>query len=244
MTFAADLLAGREALVTGGTSGIGAAIAAGLAACGARVLVTGRQASSVAGFRAAAPGRIRAEQLDVTDEAAIRRLVGGLARLDIVVNSAGLIHREREYEPPRFAEVLDVNLTGSLRVAEAARPLLARQGGAIVNIASMLSFVGGPHAPGYSAAKGGVVQLTKSLAVRYATQGIRVNAIAPGWIETKFTRAVRDDAARYEAIRARTPMGRWGQPEDVAGAAVFLCSPAAAFVTGVTLPVDGGYLAA
>jgi NAD(P)-dependent dehydrogenase (short-subunit alcohol dehydrogenase family) len=242
MTFAADLLAGRYALVTGGTSGIGAAIGAALAGCGAQVLVTGRQPSSVREFKAT--GRVRAEQLDVTDQAAIERLMGSFSRLDIVVNSAGLIHRELEYDPARFAEVLDVNLTGSLRMAEAARPLLAKQGGAIVNIASMLSFIGGAHAPGYAAAKGGVVQLTKSLAIRYAGQDIRVNAIAPGWIETKFTRAVRADAARDAAIRARTPMGRWGQPQDVAGAAVFLCSPAAAFITGVTLPVDGGYLAA
>jgi NAD(P)-dependent dehydrogenase (short-subunit alcohol dehydrogenase family) len=242
MTFAADLLAGRYALVTGGTSGIGAAIGAALAGCGAQVLVTGRQPSSVREFKAT--GRVRAEQLDVTDQAAIERLMGSFSRLDIVVNSAGLIHRELEYEPARFAEVLDVNLTGCLRMAEAARPLLAKQGGAIVNIASMLSFIGGAHAPGYAAAKGGVVQLTKSLAIRYAGQDIRVNAIAPGWIETKFTRAVRADAARDAAIRARTPMGRWGQPQDVAGAAVFLCSPAAAFITGVTLPVDGGYLAA
>jgi len=243
MSFTADLLAGRQALVTGGTSGIGAAIAAALAACGAQVVVTGRQAYSVADYNGGPPERCRAEPLDVTDAAAVTRLLGHFARLDIVVNSAGIIHREAEYDPVRFAEVLDVNLTGSLRVAESARPLLGRQGGAIINIASVLSFAGGPLAPGYSAAKGGVVQLTKSLAIRYAAQGIRVNAIAPGWIETKFTRAVRDDKARCEAIRTRTPMGRWGRPEDVAGAAVFLCSPAAAFVTGATLPVDGGYLA-
>ncbi len=244
MSFAADLLADRHALVTGGTSGIGAAIAAAFAACGAQVVVTGRQAFSVADYNGAAPERCRAEPLDVTDGAAVLRLLERFTRLDIVVNSAGMIHREAEYDPASFAQVLDVNLTGSLRVAEAARPLLQRQGGSIVNIASVLGFHGGPHAPGYAASKGGIVQLTKSLAIRYAAQSIRVNAIAPGWIETKLTRAVRNDAARYEAILARTPMGRWGRAEDVAGAAVFLCSPAAAFITGVTLPVDGGYLAA
>jgi NAD(P)-dependent dehydrogenase (short-subunit alcohol dehydrogenase family) len=243
LVFSPDLFAGRQVLVTGGTSGIGAAIGAAFAGCGADVVVTGRQAASVAGYNAGAPPRCRAEALDVTDTTSIARLLAGIERLDIVVNSAGLIYRREEFDPARFAEVLDVNLTGSLRIAEAARPLLARQGGAIVNIASVLSFVGGAHAPGYAASKGGVVQLTKSLALAYAVQGIRVNAIAPGWVETKFTNAVLADAARTAAIVARTPLGRWAQPEDIAGAAVFLCSPAAAFITGAVLPVDGGYLA-
>ena len=242
MTFQSDLFAGRSALVTGGTSGIGAAIAAALAACGASVTVSGRQAASVAQFNAQRLPNQNAVQLDVTDNAAIKALISGFERLDIVVNSAGLVLRQREYEPDAFAEVVDVNLNGSMRVAEAARPLLARQGGSIVNIASMLSFFGGAHAPAYSASKGGVVQLTKSLAIRYAPHNIRVNAIAPGWIVTKLTQAVQDDKARNESIMRRTPMGRWGKPDDIGGAAVFLCSPAAAFITGVTLPVDGGYL--
>jgi NAD(P)-dependent dehydrogenase (short-subunit alcohol dehydrogenase family) len=242
MTFQSDLFAGRSALVTGGTSGIGAAIAAALAACGANVTVSGRQAASVAQFNDRHLPNQHAVQLDVTDNAAIKALISGFERLDIVVNSAGLVLRQREYEPDAFAEVVDVNLNGSMRVAEAARPLLAKQGGSIVNIASMLSFFGGAHAPAYSASKGGVVQLTKSLAIRYAPQNIRVNAIAPGWIVTKLTQAVQDDKARNESIMRRTPMGRWGMPDDIGGAAVFLCSPAAAFITGVTLPVDGGYL--
>lgn len=243
MTFHSDLFAGRSALVTGGTSGIGAAIAAALAACGAIVTVSGRQAASVAQFNAQRLPNQNAVQLDVADNAAIKALISGFERLDIVVNSAGIVLRQREYEPDAFAEVVDVNLNGSMRVAEAARPLLAKQGGSIVNIASMLSFFGGAHAPAYSASKGGVVQLTKSLAIRYAPQNIRVNAIAPGWIVTKFTQAVQDDKARHDSIVRRTPMGRWGKPDDIGGAAVFLCSPAAAFITGVTLPVDGGYLA-
>lgn len=242
MTFQSDLFAGRSALVTGGTSGIGAAIAAALAACGAHVTVTGRQDASVTQFNDRRLANQNAVQLDVTDNAAIKALISGFERLDIVVNSAGLVLRQREYEPGAFAEVVDVNLNGSMRVAEAARPLLAKQGGSIVNIASMLSFFGGAHAPAYSASKGGVVQLTKSLAIRYARENIRVNAIAPGWIVTKLTQAVLDDKARNESIIRRTPMGRWGKPDDIGGAAVFLCSPAAAFITGVTLPVDGGYL--
>ena len=242
MTFQSDLFAGRGALVTGGTSGIGAAIAAALAACGAIVTVSGRQAASVTQFNAQRLPNQNAVQLDVTDNAAIKALISGFERLDIVVNSAGLVLRQREYEPDAFAQVVDVNLNGSMRVAEAARPLLAKQGGSIVNIASMLSFFGGAHAPAYSASKGGVVQLTKSLAIRYAPENIRVNAIAPGWIITKLTQAVLEDKARSDSIVRRTPMGRWGKPEEIGGAAVFLCSPAAAFITGVTLPVDGGYL--
>lgn len=241
MVFAADLFAGRHALVTGGTSGIGEAIARALAAYGATVTVTGRQSKSVEQWKNT--DKMKAVVLDVRDDSAIGNLIATFARLDIVVNSAGLVERAQEYEPDSFARVVDVNLNGSMRVAVAAHELLARQGGSIVNIASMLSFFGGAHAPAYSASKGGVVQLTKSLAIRYAPDGIRVNAIAPGWIATKFNQVVQDDAERYANIKARTPMARWGRPDDIAGAALFLCSDAAAFITGVTLPVDGGYLA-
>ena len=140
--------------------------------------------------------------------------------------------------------VLDVNLHGAMRGAAAARPILTRGVGTILNIASMLSFFGGALVPGYSASKGGIAQLTKSLALAYAAEGLRVNALAPGWIATPLTQALREDPARSEAILSRTALRRWGEPQDIAGAAVFLASPLAAFITGVVLPVDGGYLVA
>jgi NAD(P)-dependent dehydrogenase (short-subunit alcohol dehydrogenase family) len=136
-----------------------------------------------------------------------------------------------------------VNLTGTMRMCVEARSKLAAAGGAIVNTASMLSLFGGPAIPAYTASKGGVAQLTKALAVAWAPEGIRVNAIAPGWIATELTRGLVEDESRSAAILGRTPMQRWGNPGDVAGAAVFLCSEAARFITGVILPVDGGYAA-
>jgi NAD(P)-dependent dehydrogenase (short-subunit alcohol dehydrogenase family) len=140
--------------------------------------------------------------------------------------------------------VLDVNLHGAMRVAAAARQILTRGVGTILNIASMRSFFGGALVPGYSASKGGIAQLTKSLALAYATDGLRVNALAPGWIATPLTQALREDPLRSEAILSRTALRRWGEPKDIAGAAVFLASPLAAFITVVVLPVDGGYLVA
>lgn len=236
-------LDGLTALVTGGTGGIGGAIARALRDAGAEVLATGLGAAEVASAGGdAAFGGIQVHALDVADGGAVAALAGGLDRLDILVNGAGMIVRAGgEFEVETFQRVVEVNLTGAMRLATACRPLLARRGGAIVNIASMLSFFGSGAAPAYSASKGGIAQLTKSLAIAWAPDGIRVNAVAPGWIETALTGPLREDPARSAAIVARTPLGRWGRPEDVGGAVVFLCSEAAAFVTGVVLPVDGGY---
>ena len=231
----------RQALVTGGTSGIGAAIARGLADVQCDVLVTGLTDDEVRAFGSDGL-TIRSMALDITDAAAIRDVVDSFKRLDILVNCAGTILRGgREHDPADFAHVIDVNLNGTMRMCSACRPLLAASRGCVLNIASMLSFFGSGHVPAYSASKGGIVQLTKSLAIAWADDGIRVNALAPGWIETPLTAPLVANETRRQEIIARTPLGRWGQPDDVAGAAVFLCSPAAAFITGAILPVDGGY---
>jgi NAD(P)-dependent dehydrogenase (short-subunit alcohol dehydrogenase family) len=230
----------RRVLITGATSGIGAGIARAFAAAGDAVVATGASEAEVAAARGQ-PG-IDVRPLDVRDDAAVRALVQGLGELDVVVNCAGVIRRGAEHDPAVFADTLDINLTGTMRVCTAARAGLKARQGCIVNTASMLSFFGGGLVPGYSASKGGVAQLTKSLAIAYAADRIRVNAVAPGWIATPLTQALQDDPARSGPIVARTPLGRWGTPEDVAGPVLFLASDAARFVTGVVLPVDGGYL--
>lgn len=231
----------RQILVTGGISGIGRAIAEGFAAEGCRVTVTAKTREEVEQaqlFRE----NVRAYALDNTQPSEISAVIATLEQLDVLVNAAGMILRDgKEFEPENFENVVNVNLNGTLRMCSAARELLFVSRGCVINIASMLSFFGSGHAPAYSASKGGVAQLTKSLAIAWAPHGVRVNAIAPGWIETALTTPLIADPNKRDAIINRTPLNRWGQPADVAGAALFLASPAAAFITGVILPVDGGY---
>jgi NAD(P)-dependent dehydrogenase (short-subunit alcohol dehydrogenase family) len=217
------------ALITGAAGGIGGALLAAFRHAGYRTIgVDCVPADGVA-------------RLDVTDTAAITAFVADLDALTVLVNAAGVLRLREEYDPSGFAHVVDVNLTGTMRVSLACRAALATAKGSIVNIASMHAIFGAPLSPAYAASKAGVVQLTKSLAVAWAEDGIRVNAIAPGWIETPMTVPARSDAARNRAILDRTPLARWGTPEDIVGPALFLASDAASFVTGAVLVVDGGY---
>ncbi|MBP7658645.1 MAG: SDR family oxidoreductase [Burkholderiaceae bacterium] len=234
---------GRTALVTGGVSGIGGAASRAFRAAGANVIACGLTDAELAAARGdPAFAGIDVRALDVSDKAAVDALVGGLPALDFVVNSAGVIRREAEHDPEVFDQVLDVNVSGGMRVSSAARPLLARSKGAIVFIGSVMSFFGGPRQPAYSASKGAVRNLTMSLACAYAPDGIRVNAVAPGWVVTQLSRGAREDATRNAQIMSRVPMGRWAEPVEIADPILFLCSDAARYMTGTVMPVDGGYM--
>ena len=224
-----------RAMISGAAGGIGRALAEGFLEAG--YAVTGVDRAEQGWF---APG-FEYLTLDLQDNDAVAECGARQGALDVLVNAAGVIRRGREFEIETFEAVVDVNLTGTMRLSTACRPALARGGGSVINIASMLSFFGGPLVPGYSASKGGIVTLTKSLAIAWAADNVRVNAIAPGWIATPLTSGLREDAERNRAIIERTPMARWGTPADLVGPALFLASDAARFVTGVVLPVDGGY---
>lgn len=245
-------LSGRIALVTGGNGGIGLGMAQGLGLAGATVLVVGRNApksqEALASLRAAGV-TCEAHAADVTDEAAVQRLFSDVetrhGKLDILVNNAGGTVRK----PPQhlslqeWNSVMEVNLTSAFLCSRAAHPLMKKAGGGkIINVGSMLSIFGAPYAGAYGASKGGIVQFTRSLATAWAQDGVQCNAVLPGWIDTELTRGAREQVpGLYERVLARTPAGRWGRPQDLAGIAVFLASRASDFVTGTAIPVDGGY---
>lgn len=248
-----DLLAGKRALVTGAGQGNGRAIALGLAAHGADIVASDIDlagAERTAADLRASGSKALAFRLDVTDAAACHALAQTVARdigeVSILINNAGIIIREG-LDSPRAAEnwrrVLDVNLTGVFNVTHAFLPTLRKTRGAIVNLGSIASFVGVGDTLGYAPSKGGVKLLTQALARDLARDGIRVNAIAPGVIETAMTEVTRNDPARLAGFVGRTPLGRVGQPEELVGPVVFLVSEMASYVSGVTLPVDGGFLA-
>jgi len=231
----------KNVVVTGGTRGIGAAVSRVLCSADWHVIAASNSQEEIDAFDA--PVDIEVSLLDVTDDVSVQTLFSGLEKLDALVNCAGILQRGKEYDLAVFQRVIDVNLTGTMRCCVAAHPLLARSDGAIVNTASMLSTFGGPLVPAYSASKGGIAQLTKALAGKWADDGIRVNAVAPGWIETEMTQGLRDAPERGDVILNRTPMKRWGKAEEVGNVVKWLLSQDASFVTGSIYPVDGGYLA-
>jgi 2-dehydro-3-deoxy-D-gluconate 5-dehydrogenase len=245
-------LKGRVALVTGGNGGIGLGMARGLAQAGAAIAVAGRnQAKSEAAAADLAKLGVKTAVLtaEVTDEAQCRRMVDDtvarLGRLDILVNNAGINIRKapQELSMAEWKEVVDTNLTSAFACSQAAYPVMKEAGGGkIINIGSMLSIFGAGFAAAYGASKGGVVQLTKALASGWAKDNIQVNAVLPGWIDTDLTRGAREQIKGLNTmVLMRTPTGRWGQPADMAGVAVFLAAPASDFITGAAIPVDGGY---
>ncbi len=246
-------LKGKNALVTGSRAGLGAGIAIGLAQAGANVVVNGSTDEGIDDVcRAVSDYGVKAVRAvaDVSDAAAcaelVERTVSELGSIDILINNAGIIRRSpaAEYSAEDWSHVLEINLNAVFRLSQlAGRRMLAQGSGKIVNIASLLSFQGGVFVPAYAASKGAVAQLTKALANEWASKGVNVNAIAPGYMETNNTRALRADPVRSRQILERIPAGRWGTPEDLAAAAVFLASPASDYMHGHVLVVDGGWMA-
>jgi 2-dehydro-3-deoxy-D-gluconate 5-dehydrogenase len=247
-------LSGKVAIITGGNGGIGFGMATGLAASGATIVVAGRNSSksaaAVAKLELAGASAI-AIDVEVTDEASCKNLISQVAerfgRIDILANNAGINIRKQPqlYSLDEWKSILDINLQGAFLLSKEVYPHMAKQGGGkIINTGSMTSIFGAPFAAAYGASKGGIVQLSQALASAWAKDNIQVNAILPGWIDTKLTIQARKDVPTlHDSVLARTPAGRWGRPDDLAGVAVFLASAASDFITGAAIPVDGGYSA-
>jgi len=245
-------LSGRVAVITGGNGGIGLGMAKGMAGAGATIVVAGRDAAKNAAAvkeLQAAGGKASAIPVDVLQETSCRNLIEATmkahGRLDILVNNAGMSIRKQpeQYTPAEWHTVMDSNLTSAFLCSHAAFTAM-KQGGAgkIINIGSMMSIFGAAYATPYAASKGGMVQMTKSMAAAWAKDNIQVNAILPGWIDTALTRRAREQVTGlHESVLRRTPAARWGVPDDFAGIAVFLAAAASDFVTGAAITVDGGY---
>jgi 2-deoxy-D-gluconate 3-dehydrogenase len=243
-------LPGKVAIVTGGNGGIGKAIASAMASAGADIVIAARNESKTAAavreIQQASGTRVVGTKADLRREADIQAIAAkaleAFRRVDILVNNAGTNIRKlpQEYTPAEWDEVLDINLRGAFLCSQAVYPAMKSAGGGkIINIGSMTSIFSGAKLAAYSTSKGGIVQMTRSLAVAWALDNIQVNAILPGFINTDLTRLGRKEIPGLEErVTSRTPVGRWGEPEEVAGAAVFLASPAADFITGAALPVD------
>jgi len=238
-----SLASGFHAVVIGGAGDIGAAISNQFCDLGATVTATGANDADLARSLLKPRTGLALATLDVTDDAAVKSFAQSHKRVDALINCAGILAHDKEFEIETFMKVLNVNLTGTFRTCIAFRALLADSRGSVVNIASMNATLALPRIPAYCASKGGVVMLTKALALAWAEQGIRVNAVAPGYIETAINAAGRTDRAHYQRIADRTAFKRWGQPEDIAGAVTFLCMPASQYATGTVVAVDGGFLA-
>ena len=245
-------LKGKVAVVTGGNGGIGLGMARGLARAGARIVVAARdEAKSKAAVREleGLGTEAHAARVDVADEASVEALMRGTVdrwgRVDILVNNAGINIRKPAHQLTldEWRRVLDTNLTSAFLCSRAAHPAMkAAGGGKIINVGSMMSIFGASFAPAYGASKGGLVQLTKSLAIAWAADHIQDNAVLPGWIDTELTQKAREQVTGlHDSVLRRTPVGRWGVAEDMAGIAVFLASPASDFITGTAIPVDGGF---
>jgi NAD(P)-dependent dehydrogenase (short-subunit alcohol dehydrogenase family) len=236
---------GKTVLVTGGTGGIGGAVATAFAKAGARVIAAGWGQAELEARRADPEfAGVDVVELNVGSDEAVSALSQATPRLDVLVNCAGVSARDKPFAVETFAANYDINMLGTLRMCNAFLPQLEASGaGAIVNTASMMSVLGSGTSPAYAASKGAVAQATKSMAIAWAPKNIRVNAVAPGWIRTPMSAAAVHEPVFAARVASRTPMGGWGEPHHLAGPVLFLASPEAAWVTGVILPVDGGYLA-